>query len=116
MGDGKKASFVSLCFLDPLDIGNGRELIRDGWPSPPECIGEASIFQNQVQEYVQNLDNLRDRVIAGNQGNSWTVWLSNLADFRDIFVEARKHAGFLAVDFQAATQYRNDIHRAIELF
>ena len=102
--------------VDPLDIGNGRELIRDGWPSPPECIGEASFFQNQVQGYIQSLDNLRDRVVVGSQSNPWTVWLNNLADFRSIFVEDRKNAGFLAVGFQASTQYLNDIHRAIELF
>ena len=108
-----KETLLKVFFFSFLDTGDGREPLNNAWPLPPKSMGEASAFRNQVREYLQRLDSLRDSVMATNEDgedNSITEWLNNLAGFRSIFVEARDNAGFLAVDFQAATQYLNNIH------
>ena len=115
-GGGKEENsfFISFSFLAPLD--NGGELIRDGWPSPPEGIDESSDFRDQVQEYIRCLDDIRDGAIAANGHGAIARWLNNLAGFRGIFTRALNNVDSLAVDFQVATQYLNNIHRLIELF
>ena len=75
-----------------------------------------STFRNQLREYVQRLDGLRDSVAATNKdGNDDSVaeWLNRVGSFRRLLLEARSNAEFLAVDRQAATQYVNDIHDAL---
>ena len=111
---GRKFFFIGFSFLAPVD--NGRELIRDSWPAPPEGIDESSDFRDQVQEYIRCLDDIRDGAISANGHGAIARWLSNLAGFCGIFMRALNNADSLAVDFQATTQYLSDIHRLIKLF
>ena len=75
-----------------------------------------STFRNQLREYIQRLDGLRDRVAATNEDgydDSVTGWLNRVGSFRRLLLEARSDAEFLTMDPQAATHYVNDIHDAL---
>ena len=94
-------------------MDNERDTIRDGWPSPPECLEEVSDFQDQTREYIRCLDDIRNRAVSANSHSS--KWLENLAEFRGIFAGALNNPDSMT-DFEVATEYLNAIHRQLGRF
>ena len=102
---------MSLFLLDPL--GNERDTIRNGWPSPPEGFEEVLDFQDQVREYIGCLDDILSKAISADSHSS--KWLEDLAEFRGIFVGALNNPDAMT-DFEVATEYLNAIHRQLGRF